>query len=410
MGRRHLLFLAILLAAGCAAPPPRPEAPPAAPPPAVPPAPAPPQAAPAPQPPRPAPRLVRVLVEAGSPELRVDGDPVRAWGADGVALVEGSPSARLSAAGDRIALRDLPPGGGPERTRLVRSPVDLSAPGGLRISGRRVSSRIRATASGGKIRAVAVLPLEEYVAAVLSREAAPTFHPEALRALAVAVRTYTLSSLGRPRSPDYDLEAGVADQVFEGQDGVDAPFADAVRATEGESLRYGEGPARTVYHSTCGGRTEDAAGAWGSAVPYLKSVACEDCRDSPAWRWEYRMSRAEGRRVARVLGIREEESLAFRISARTATGRASRIRIVSGGVSRDAQAASFRQAAGYSRVRSLQMSIAEEPSGWRFSGQGYGHGVGLCQWGADGMARRGKGYPEILDRYYPGTRLEGGNR
>jgi stage II sporulation protein D len=119
------------------------------------------------------------------------------------------------------------------------------------------------------------------------------------------------------------------------------------------------------------------------------------------------MSEAEGRRVAKALGVPPGKDLRIAVTARTPTGRASRVRISSGGVSRELQAAEFRKAAGYAKVRSLKMEVVPAAGGWRFTGEGWGHGVGLCQFGANGMARRGAGFREILSRYYPGTQISG---
>ena len=166
--------------------------------------------------------------------------------------------------------------------------------------------------------------------------------------------------------------------------------------------------ANTVYHSTCGGRTEDAASAWGRDIPYLRAVPCDDCADSPVFRWEHRFSEAEARRLAKALGVPSGKDLRIAVIGRSPTGRASRLRVSSGGVSREVQGAEFRKAAGYAKVRSLKMEIVPVSGGWRITGEGWGHGVGLCQFGANGMARRGAGYREILARYYPGTDLSGG--
>jgi stage II sporulation protein D len=125
------------------------------------------------------------------------------------------------------------------------------------------------------------------------------------------------------------------------------------------------------------------------------------------YRWEYRMAAAEGHRLAQSLGVRAGKELRFSVVAWTPSGRAARVRIASAGVSRDVSAAEFRKAAGYARVRSLKMEIAPAADGWIFRGQGYGHGVGMCQFGANGMARAGKGYREILARYYPGVAISG---
>lgn len=335
-------------------------------------------------------------MEEPSSTLLLGGDSIRAWSPEGLLVAAGEGVVRVSAAGDRILW------GG---SQIVDSPLDVWARGGLLVGGKRLSGRVRISARGGLATVVAVVPMEEYVAAVLSREASPSFLPEALSALSVAVRTYAVVAVASPRDPEYDLVSGVEDQVFEGFDAVDPRFRAASEATRGEILRYGEGPARAVYHSTCGGRTESAAAAWGRDVAYLRSQACDDCRDSPVWRWEYGMSLDEGRRVALSLGIRAGDDLRIEVSSRTPSGRAARVRLVSGGVARETKASLFRQAAGYARVRSLWMDVEKTGGGLRFTGKGYGHGVGMCQWGANGMARRGAGYRAILARYYPRTRI-----
>lgn len=294
--------------------------------------------------------------------------------------------------------------------RTFDSPVDAWSPGGLRIDGKPLRGRVRLSASQGTLQAVIPVPLEEYVAAVLSKEAAPSFLPEALAAQAVAVRTYALLGMTRPRSPDYDLVSDVEDQVFDGNDGVSEPFRRAAESTRGEAITWRGELARAVYHSTCGGRTESAANAWGQDVPYLRSLFCDDCRDSRVWRWAYRMGSEEGRRVAKALGIQPSGPLFLEVTEWNSTGRAARVRISSGGVSRTMKASLFRRAAGYAKVRSLKMEIVPAAGGWDISGEGYGHGVGMCQWGANGMARAGKNHREILLRYYPGTEIRGGGR
>lgn len=324
---------------------------------------------------------------------------MRAWNAAGAPVAAAAGKVSLSAIGEKIRW-------GTEK--LLDSPIDVASPSGLRVGGKQLVSRIRVTARKGNLYAVAVVPLEDYVAAVCGREAPRSFHSEALSALAVSVRTYALLAMEKPREPTHDVVAGVEDQVFDGMDEVAQPFRDAAASTRGEVLSYGGALARAVFHSTCGGRTEHAKDAWGSDIAYLRSVACDDCLDSPARKWDYRMTEKEGKRIAQALGVRAWSELKLGISDRSSTGRASRIRISSGGVSREISAAVFRRTAGYSRVKSLKMEIVPVGSGWVVSGEGYGHGVGMCQWGADGMAKRGKTYREILARYYPGTHLAGG--
>jgi stage II sporulation protein D len=345
-----------------------------------------------------APRFLRVRIHGGADGVLLQADTVRAWDSEGRLAAEGSGNVPLGVAGDRIRF------GG---TMLAENSIDVAGVPELRMGGRRVGGRIRVTARNGQLLVVAVIPLETYVAAVVSRESPLLFHREALAAQAVATRTYAVDASRTPRDTAYDVVGSVEDQVYEGTDNVGEVFRAAAGETRGMVLLYRGEPARTVFHSTCGGRTETAANAWGKDVPYLRSVVCEDCSDSPAYRWEYRMSEAEGRRVARAMGIPAGENLRISIAALTSTGRAARVKIQSGGVSREGQAAEFRRIAGYSRVRSLWMTIAPAADGWLFTGRGYGHGAGMCQFGANRMAKSGKGFREILARYYPGTALAG---
>jgi stage II sporulation protein D len=329
----------------------------------------------------------------------VEGCPVRAWRENGTVAAESNGSLTLSADGNRIRAGSA----------VIDGPVDVGADATFSVSGHRLpAGRARVVNRQGKLVAIATLPLEEYVAAVLSREGSASFRPAALSALAVAVRTYAVNAMAKPRDPDFDLLDGVDDQVFDGFDRVFPQFRAAVEETRGLLLWYGEATARANYHSTCGGHTESAADVWGRAYPYLVSVACDDCRDSPAYRWECRLTGDEGRRISLQLGLRGRGDLRFEVIARTETGRAARIRLSSAGATREVTGAAFRQAAGTTRVKSLQLEIERAGDGWKVTGTGYGHGVGLCQWGADGMARRGCDFREILARYYPGTRVEGG--
>ena len=343
-------------------------------------------------------RFIRVLLPGETSGIVLEGETIRAWGVDGRLVAEAAGRVTLAAVGERIRW---------DGSRLLGDTLDAAGAPDLRVGNRKVTGRVRLLARKGELLAVAVVPFEAYVAAVVSREAAPRFHPEALAALAVAARTYAVGAAAKPRDPAYDVVAGVEDQVFDGMDGVAAVFREAADRTRGVVARYRGELARTVYHSTCGGRTEDAGSAWGKDVPYLRAQLCDDCADSPVYRWEYRMSEAEGRRVAKTLGVPPGKDLRIAVAGRTPTGRASRVRISSGGVSRELQAAEFRKAAGYARVRSLKMEIVPVAGEWRFTGEGWGHGVGLCQFGANGMARRGAGFREILARYFPGTEITG---
>jgi stage II sporulation protein D len=249
---------------------------------------------------------------------------------------------------------------------------------------------------------VHALPLEDYVAAVTGSEMPPTFPPEALRAQAVAARTFAvfkkLDALaeGRP----WHLGATVLHQVYRGSR-VDPRARQAAEATAGEVLVHDHAPIEAYFHSTCGGRTERGADALGRDLPYLKSVECGLCRDSPRRRWTVRV---EADQLGKLAGLGRAVT-SVQVLSRTASGRAERVELAGGGRKAVLGAVDLRQRLGFDRLPSLSFDAALRRGSVVFAGSGAGHGAGLCQWGAAGAARAGETYRAILARYYPGAEL-----
>ncbi len=310
---------------------------------------------------------------------------------------------RLPIAGDRAEVRLEG-----EALLLDGAPVDgaglgFTSPGGIRYGGRVLSGEVEVRRGPGGLEVIDALPLEDYVAAVTGAEMPPAFPPQALRAQAVAARTYALArkleALGEGR--DFDLGSTVLAQVYPGQGGADARARAAAEATRGEVLVHDHQPIEAYFHSACGGRTESGAAALGRDEPYLKPVACGRCGDSPKARWTLRIAAGE---LGRAAGLGQPATGA-RVVARTGSGRAARVEIVAGGRKARMAGVELRQRLGYDRLPSLAFSIRATPEGFAFEGTGSGHGAGLCQWGAAGRARAGEDYRRILQVYYPGTEL-----
>jgi stage II sporulation protein D len=249
----------------------------------------------------------------------------------------------------------------------------------------------------GRLLLVNVLPLEDYVAAVLGGEMPPSFPLEALRAQAVAARTYALNKKLETLDEPFHLGSSVLAQVYGGLERENARTRDATATTRGQVLTFDLEPIEAYFHSSCGGRTETGREALQRDLPYLQSVTCP-CGKSPATQWTTTLSAQE---LEEVLG--REARGEVKLLAKTSTGRVKRLQV--GG--RTLDAVEFRQRFGYERVRSLLFDVAPDGKGGvRLTGRGFGHGAGLCQWGAKVMADAGKDYREILVHYYPGTELQ----
>jgi stage II sporulation protein D len=249
---------------------------------------------------------------------------------------------------------------------------------------------------------VVELRLEDYVARVVSGEMPARFPPEALKAQAVAARSYALTrklearAAGRP----HDLGAGVLSQVL--AERPSAAARAAAEATAGEVLVSGMEPVEAYFHAACGGRTESGAAALGRDLPYLAPVTCGRCDDAPRVRWT---ARFDARALAKAAGL-SGEATALRVVSRTATGRAERVEIVAHGRTVALAASDLRQRLGYSTLPSLAFDVREKGGEFALEGRGQGHGAGLCQWGAAGLAREGKDHREILRHYYPGAEVQ----
>lgn len=247
-----------------------------------------------------------------------------------------------------------------------------------------------------RLQLVNVVPLEEYLAAVLGSEMPVSFPPEALRAQAVAARTYALQRKLMTYGQPFHLASSVLSQVYGGLSREDPRTRAAVEATTGLVLTYDLQPIEAYFHSSCGGRTETGLAALGRDLPYLPSVTCA-CGKLPSSRWDLLLP------VSELRPLFGKDAVGVKVAGRSRTGRA--LRVSSG--ARTVDAVSFRQKVGYNRLKSLSFDV--EPTRGeqvRITGQGFGHGAGLCQWGAKVYADAGWDYRKILNHYYPGAELQ----
>lgn len=257
-------------------------------------------------------------------------------------------------------------------------------------------------------------PLEEAVLRVVAAEMPVSFPEEALAAQAIVARTYIMRRLPAPWGQverHQEEQADICDdyhhcQAFQAEESLKAHWGDsydvyyakvaaAVAATRGQVLLWEGELVDPVYHSTCGGKTESAAGCWQHDVPVLQSVTCLWDSDAPRYLATDRFSEAE---IMEKLGVSKEELAQFQIVSRTDGGRV-------------AEATAGSKSWSGTEIRSLlglnsaNFSYIVTDDEWLFTVQGFGHGVGLCQYGAKGMAEAGYTAADIVAYYYQGATI-----
>ncbi len=243
------------------------------------------------------------------------------------------------------------------------------------------------------------LPFEKYIEGVVAAETGKEWAVEALKAQAVISRTYAIYQKNLNTGKDYHITSSVLHQVYKG-DNTNEIISQAVKETEGEILTYKGKPIEAFYHSTCKGKTELPDVVWGKSYPYLKSVPCRG-EHSPYEHWQRRFRLDEIEEALELNGIKD-----MRITSFTSTGRVELLRVVTEDSEIEIKAIDLRKLLGYKELPSTQFSLIIEERDIIFEGGGYGHGVGLSQWGAQELANEGKNYKEILEYYYPGTALK----
>jgi stage II sporulation protein D len=266
-------------------------------------------------------------------------------------------------------------------------------------------------ASSGHLLLTAAIPIEDYVAAVLAGESGDFRNDESLKAMAVVVRTYATRFRGQHASEGFDFCDTTHCQV-PSWNGISSRASAAADVTRGETLLFQGAAVSAFYHQNCGGTIAASSEAWPSVTePYLRTHPDPYCATASPLKWESSISVADLDAALRAEGLSSPAGwTAIEIISRSESGRAQRLRI-KGGTSPDTliSASSFRfavdRALGWNKIRSDLYDLRNDGDHILFSGRGSGHGVGLCQAGAEEMARQGKDYKQILNFYFPGTHL-----
>lgn len=257
-----------------------------------------------------------------------------------------------------------------------------------------------------RLTAINNIDIEDYIKGVLYHEISHHWPIEAIKAQAVATRTYAIYKMQSSQKRDYDVTNDIYSQVYGGKNSERYRTGIAVDRTTGEVLSYQGKILPAYFHATCAGMTEDSKELWNISIPPLKGVPCLFCQDSPHMRWKknFRLQNIQEKLnknnflIGPIKNIEIiERTRSERVKSLKITGRDASEVIIS--------AKDFREAIGPNELRSNNYEIAMQGYYVDFIGKGWGHGVGLCQWGARGMSAQQFNYKQILAYYYPSSTI-----
>jgi len=258
-----------------------------------------------------------------------------------------------------------------------------------------------------KILVVNTLGIEEYIRGVLYHEISPRWPMDAIMAQAVAARSYAVYQVMNNKGRDFDVYSDIYSQVYGGRMSERYRTNLAVLRTRGEILTHKGEVLPAYFHATCAGHTEDVRELWkhGSIAP-LAGVRCNYCNLSPHRHWKKNLRLADIQAKLNQSGVAIDDIKNILVQDMDESGRNKTLKIISRtGKEAVISGKDFRQLLGPNEIRSNKFRVEMKGYYCDILGEGWGHGVGLCQWGAFGMARQRYDYRAILAHYYPGSDL-----
>lgn len=332
---------------------------------------------------------VRILLRDGRSAFNVSREALKVWA-----------DAQVVPAGREVRLRFLN-GGQVEvrgRQRIRGQRVRIEGQGPLRVGDGLYLGTIEVDGDAGTV--VNGLPVETYLLGIVGSEMPASWPAAALEAQAVAARTYALQARLRMRSAGrgFDLHDSVLSQVYKGAADIAPSVVAAVEATQGLVMAFDHFPAEALFHSTCGGRTRSAEEVFGNEVPYLQARRCKWCQESSRHRWSLDIPLKRTEDLLRAAGLVDGK-------LRRVDGDAERV-VIKGRRRREVGPRRLRAALGPQRLFSTDFEARTRRGRLHLEGKGFGHQVGMCQWGARGMAREGRDFRAILAHYYPGVPIK----
>ncbi|MDJ0647434.1 MAG: SpoIID/LytB domain-containing protein [Xenococcaceae cyanobacterium MO_188.B19] len=275
--------------------------------------------------------------------------------------------------------------------------IEPSADGYVWIGDRWYRGKTRLVRQGNKITAINQVDLEKYLYSVVGAEAVASWPIEALKAQAVAARSYALYKRKTQSNNLYDVDTTIGTQVYKGLDTEYLTTHEAVNSTTGQIMTYQDRVILAAFHSSSGGHTENVEDIWVSPLPYLRGVVDYD-QTSPVFQWQKSIAVNQASSllggIGRIKAMIPEKT--------TPRGRVVTMKVVG---DRGTAKVSGKKIRKVLDLRSTLFRITVQGNTLQVSGRGFGHGLGLSQWGAYHLAKQGVNYHQILAHYYQNARL-----
>lgn len=337
--------------------------------------------------------LIRVAILKGADSVTIDGNGLLALPDSGAALVVDTPLTLRNSKGTILM-------NGASHRRIRFSAADQ-----IKVNGKPYRGLLEVVFQKNGLLVINELPLEQYLVGVINSEISSTWPMETIKVQAVIARTYAVAKRTERSKALFHLESTVMDQAYDGSDQEDSRAARGVHETEGQILTYKGAAIQAFYHANCGGKTEASQNVWGVALPYLQGIDCQYCATGNSSTWEQALPLSRIENALKSAGQKVSGLSDIKAGSRNNRDRLTTVLLVSDRGTITLPATKFRMAVGSTTIKSTNFTVRVENGTSFFSGIGYGHGVGLCQWGARQRALDGFSYTEILSYYYPGTRL-----
>ncbi len=346
--------------------------------------------------------VIRISVGAGLKEITVSTDsPFRVLDGKNRPLFSG-----LKIAGAKLKPTESGIQMGPENFKETPLTID-SGEGSIRVGGKTYRRSLKIWREANGLLVINEVSIEDYLKGVLPAEASPSWPMESLKAQAIASRTYALFKAIENKDKKFVLSKDVLSQVYGGKSMESAATSRAVDETRGQVMTYQGKLFPAYFHSTCGGKTTRADYVW-SVEPHssLKGVECQFCWSSKHYRWSASFTRAEIEKRLKLKGVRISGIRDIQIAKIDQSGRARSFLIVHDKGKTEVPSNDFRIWVDPMKFKStLVTTLDRTRDGFTFGGKGWGHGVGLCQYGMRQLAQLGYSNEQILEYYYPGSKV-----